>query len=106
MTLNEYLKENPNSSVETMENLFSVGCVIDTVSGDTFPMMADSSIGFDEPMNVMDMDFSDDSYEWYNSLDVVDKQIVDNVCEKLWGSRMSNEEAEWLEGKVEIAMGI
>ena len=48
MTLNEYLKENPNSSVETMENLFSVGCVIDTVSGNTFPMMADSSIGFDE----------------------------------------------------------
>ena len=40
MTLNEYLKENPNSSVETMENLFSVGCVIDTVSGNTFPMMA------------------------------------------------------------------
>ena len=71
-----------NSSVETMENLFSVGCVIDTVSGNTFPMMADSSIGFDESTNVMDMDFNDDSYEWYNSLDVVDKQIVDNVCEK------------------------
>ena len=48
------------------------------------------------------MDFNDDSYEWYNSLDVVDKQIVDNVCEKF----MSNEEAEWLEGKAEIAMGI
>ena len=45
-------------------------------------MMADSSIGFDESTNVMDMDFNDDSYEWYNSLDVVDKQIVDNVCEK------------------------
>ena len=51
MTLNEYLKQNPNSSVETMENLFSVGCVIDTVSGNTFPMMADSSIGFDESTN-------------------------------------------------------
>ena len=102
MTLNEYLKENPNSSVETMENLFSVACVIDTVSGDTFPMMADSSIGFDEPMNVMDMDFNDDSYEWYNSLDVVDKQIVDNVC----GKFMSNEEAEWLIGKAEIHYGI
>ena len=37
-----------------------------------------------------------------NNLDVVDKQIVDNVCEKF----MSNEEAEWLEGKAEIAMGI
>ena len=102
MTLNEYLKQNTNSSVETMELLFSVGCVIDTVSGNTFPMMADSSIGFDEPTNVMDMDFNDDSYEWYNSLDVVDKQIVDNVCEKF----MSNEEAEWLVSKVEVEMGI
>ena len=104
MTLNEYLKRNPNSSVETMENLFSVGCVIDTVSGNTFPMMADSSIGFDEPTNVMDMDFEDgrDAYEWYNSLDVVDKQIVDNVC----GKFMSNEEAEWLIGKAEIHYGI
>ena len=102
MTLNEYLKQNTNSSVETMELLFSVGCVIDTVSGNTFPMMADSSIGFDEPTNVMDMDFNDDSYEWYNSLDVVDKQIVDNVC----GKFMSNEEAEWLIGKVETHYGI
>jgi hypothetical protein len=104
MTLNEYLKENPNSSVETMENLFSVGCVIDTVSGNTFPMMVDSSIGFDEPTNVMDMDFEDgrDSYEWYNSLEFGDKEIVDSVC----GKFMSNEEAEWLEGKAEVAMGI
>ena len=47
MTLNEYLKENPNSSVETLENLFSVGCVIDTFNGNTFPMMADNTIGFD-----------------------------------------------------------
>jgi len=52
----------------------------------------------------MDMDFEDgrDAYEWYNSLDVVDKQIVDNVC----GKFMSNEEAEWLVSKVEVGMGI
>jgi len=104
MTLNEYLKENPNSSTETLKNLFSVGCVIDTANGNTFPMMADSSIGFDEPYNVMWMDFEGGrgSYEWYHTLTFGDKEIVDSVVEKF----MSNEEAEWLEGKAEIAMGI
>jgi hypothetical protein len=104
MTLNEYLKENPNSSVETLKNLFSVGCVIDTFNGNTFPMMADNTIGFDEPVNVMDMDFNDgrDSYEWYNSLAWGEKEIVDIVCKRF----MLSDEADWLVGKVEVGMGI
>ena len=102
MTLNEYLKQNPNSSVETMENLFSVGCVIDTVNGNTFPMMADNTIGFNEPMNVMDMDFNDDSYEWYNTLAWGEKEVVDIVCKRF----MLSDEADWLVGKVEVEMGI
>ena len=102
MTLNEYLKENPNSSVENMENLFSVGCVIDTVNGNTFPMMADNTIGFNEPMNVMDMDFNDDSYEWYNTLAWGEKEVVDIVCKRF----MLSDEADWLVGKVEVEMGI
>ena len=102
MSLNEYLKENPNSSTETLENLFSVGCVIDTVNGNTFPMMADNTIGFDEPMNVMDMDFNDDSYEWYNTLAWGEKEVVDDVCKRF----MTSEEAEWLVGKVEMSMAI
>ena len=102
MTLNEYLKENPNSSVKTLENLFSVGCVIDTVNGNTFPMLADSTIAFDEPVNVMDMDFNDDSYEWYNTLAWGEKEIVDIVCKRF----MLSDEADWLVGKVEVGMGI
>lgn len=102
MSLNEYLKENPNSSVGTLENLFSVGCVIDTANGNTFPMLGDSTIGFDEPVNVMDMDFNDDSYEWYNTLAWGEKEVVDDVCKRF----MTSEEAEWLVGKVEMSMGI
>ena len=102
MSLNEYLKENPNSSTETLENLFSVGCVINTVNGNTFPMMADNTIGFNEPMNVMDMDFNDDSYEWYNTLAWGEKEVVDIVCKRF----MLSDEADWLVGKVEVEMGI
>ena len=85
MNLNEYLKENPNSSSKTLKELDSVGCVIDTANGNTFPMMADNSIGFDEEYNVMDMNFHDgrDSYEWYNTLDTNDKELVDGVVDYL-----------------------
>ena len=81
MTLNEYLIEN-DRKIGDLVNLFSVGTVLDKVNGDTFPMMNDSTIGFDEPMNLMDMDdFS--SSEWFDSLAFGDKEIVDEVVKDL-----------------------
>ena len=81
MTLNEYLIEN-DRKIGDLVNLFSVGTVLDKVNGDTFPMMNDSTIGFDEPMNLMDMDdFS--SSEWFDSLAFGDKEIVDEVVDYL-----------------------
>ena len=93
MTLNEYLIEN-DRKIGDLVNLFSVGTVLDKVNVDTFPMMNDSTIGFDEPMNLMDMDdFS--SSEWFDSLGFGDDTIVDEVIDNLT-------ETNYLEPKAEL----
>ena len=82
MNLKTYLETN-GREVGDLPNLFSVGTVLDTVSGDTFPMLPGGAIGFDESMNLMDMDISDDSFNWYNSLANSDKEVVDEVMDEL-----------------------
>ena len=82
MNLNDYLIDN-DRKIGDLVNLFSVGSVLDKVSGDTFPMLPGGAIGFDESMNLMDMDISDDSFDWYNSLANSDKEVVDEVMDEL-----------------------
>ena len=82
MNLETYLETN-DREVGDLTNLFSVGTVLDTVSGDTFPMLAGGAIGFESPMNLMDMDISEDSFDWYNSLANSDKEVVDEVMDEL-----------------------
>ena len=99
MTLNDYLIEN-DRKIGDLVNLFSVGAVLDKVSGDTFPMMNDGDIGFDEPMNIMDMkDDMFSSQEWFDSLGFGDDTIVDEVIDNLT-------EADYLEMKAELHYGI
>ena len=99
MTLNDYLIEN-DRRIGDLVNLFSVGAVLDKVSGDTFPMMNDGDIGFDEPMNIMDMkDDMFSSQEWFDSLGFGDDTIVDEVIDNL-------NEADYLEMKAELHYGI
>ena len=99
MTLNDYLIEN-DRKIGDLVNLFSVGAVLDKVSGDTFPMMADGDIGFDEPMNVMDMkDDMFSSQEWFDSLGFGEDTIVDEVIDNLT-------EVDYLEMKAELHYGI
>ena len=82
MNLNEYLIEN-DRHIGDITFLYSVGTALDKVSGDTFPMLVGGKIGVDEPMNLMEMDISDDSWEWYNSLAFGDKLVVDEVMDDL-----------------------
>ena len=82
MNLNDYLIDN-DRKIGDLVNLFSVGSVLDKVSGDTFPMLHGGAIGFDESMNLMDMDISDDSFDWYDSLANSDKEVVDEVMDEL-----------------------
>jgi len=83
MNLNEYLIENDRHLGDVVL-LFSVGTALDKISGDTFPMLVGGKIGFDEPMNIMDMD--DDRFsssEWFDSLAFGEKLIVDEVMDEL-----------------------
>ena len=99
MSLNEYLIEN-DIKIGDLVNLFSVGAVLDKVSGDTFPMMNDGDIGFDEPMNIMDMkDDMFSSQEWFDSLGFGEDTIVDEVIDNLT-------ESDYWESKAEIHYGI
>ena len=93
-TLYEYLIEN-DRHIGDVVLLFSVGTALDKISGDTFPMLVGGKIGVDEPMNLMEMDISDDSWEWYNSLAFGEKEIVDEVMDNL-----SYE--EWVLGKLNV----
>ena len=84
MNLNEYLIEN-DKPIGDVVILNSVGTALDKVSGDTYPVYVDGGITFDDrdKGNLMDMDISDDSYEWYRALSVTDKKIVDEVMDEL-----------------------
>ena len=82
MNLNDYLIEN-DRHIGDIALLFSVGTALDKVSGDTFPMLIGGKIGFESPMNLMDMDISNESKEWYNSLAFGEKGIVDEVMDDL-----------------------
>jgi hypothetical protein len=82
MNLNDYLIEN-DRHIGDVALLFSVGTALDKVSGDTFPMLVGGKIGVEEPMNLMDMDISYDSKEWYDSLAFGEKEIVDEVMDEL-----------------------
>ena len=82
MNLETYLETN-NRDIGDVTLLFSVGTALDKISGDTFPMLVGGKIGVDEPMNLMEMDISDDSWEWYNSLAFGEKEIVDEVMDNL-----------------------
>ena len=97
MNLKEYLRSGhtDNDGVHhdwsnfDLELLPSVGCVINNKNGDTFPLMADDSIDFDDPMNVVEM-WNDqfNSEEWFNSLHTCDKPVVNKVLMNLLQSKV------------------
>ena len=79
MNLEKYL-ETTGYTTDDLSFLPSVGAVINNKDGDVFPIMADNSIEFTDPMNVKDMyedQFS--SEEWFTSLYTCDKPVVYNT---------------------------
>ena len=58
-------------------NLSSVGTVLDTETGDTYPMDLDGMPVIDESMNIMDMyDDMFSSQEWFDSLSTGDLNTI------------------------------
>jgi hypothetical protein len=65
-------------------NLSSVGTVLDTETGDTYPMDLDGMPVIDESMNIMDMyDDMFSSQEWFDSLSTEDLDTVLDVYSTL-----------------------
>jgi len=83
MNLTEYM-DTTGFTTKDLSLLPSVGCVINTQNGDTFPIMSDDNIDFSDSMNVKEM-YNDqfNSEEWFNSLHTCDKPVVNMVLEKL-----------------------
>ena len=83
MNLNEYLNST-GFSTKHLELLPSVGSVINTKTGDVFPIMADDNIDFTDGMCVVEM-WNDqfNSEEWFKSLHTCDKPVVNKVLMNL-----------------------
>ena len=87
MNLNEYLTDN-NFEKKDLTILFSVGCVLNTVNGDTFD--------FDDPMNIVTDEMDD---FWFESLGWNEDVVVEDTINHL-------KEVEHLEMKAELHYGI
>ena len=77
---------NLNKDKENLELLPSVGAVINNKTGDVFDIMADNTIDFNDPSNVLEM--WDDQFnceEWFNALHTLDRSVVDRVLKNLLG---------------------
>ena len=132
MNLETYLETN-NFNKNDLTILFSVGCVLNTKTGDTFPIMADDTFDFEDGMNVVTDEF--DAYWWENlgkwkpeerlvletienindepydhSIDTIDPDESElpgpNPNTYGYNDTISDEEVDWLESKAELAMGI
>jgi len=79
MNLETYLKTN-NFEKKDLTILFSVGCTLNTKTGDTFPLMADGTIDFsdDEKMNIVTDELDK---HWWDSLAKwrADEEIVEDT---------------------------
>tara|TARA_B100000287_G_scaffold61769_1_gene53910 strand:+ start:432 stop:809 length:378 start_codon:yes stop_codon:yes gene_type:complete len=99
MNLETYLKEN-NYEKKDLTILFSVGCALNVKTGDTFPLMADDTIDFDDVMNVVTDEF--DEY-WWETLATWngDKQIVEDTIKNVKQQIKTNLEVPGFEGTME-----
>ena len=99
MNLETYLKEN-NYEKKDLTILFSVGCALNVKTGDTFPLMADDTIDFNDVMNVVTDEF--DEY-WWETLATWngDKQIVEDTIKNVKQQIKTNLEVPGFEGTME-----
>ena len=75
---------NLNKDKENLELLPSVGAVINNKTGDVFDIMADNTIDFNDPSNILEM-WNDqfNCEEWFNALHTLDRSVVDRVINNL-----------------------
>ena len=69
---------------ENLELLPSVGAVINNKTGDVFDIMADNTIDFNDPSNILEM-WNDqfNCEEWFAALHTLDRSVVDRIINNL-----------------------
>lgn len=75
---------NIMNTKENLELLPSVGAVINTKNGDVYDIMADNTIDFNDPSNILEM-WNDqfNCEEWFNALHTLDRSVVDRIINNL-----------------------
>ena len=75
---------NLNKDKENLELLPSVGAILNTKNGDVYDLMADNTIDFNDPSNILEM-WNDqfNCEEWFNALHTLDRSVVDRVINNL-----------------------
>ena len=68
---------NIMNTKENLELLPSVGAVINNKTGDVFDIMADNTIDFNDPSNILEM-WNDqfNCEEWFNALHTLDLSLI------------------------------
>ena len=69
---------------KNLELLPSVGAILNTKNGDVYDLMADNTIDFNDPSNIVEM-YNDqfNCEEWFTSLHTLDKSVVDRTLKNL-----------------------
>ena len=82
--------------------LSSVGCVIDKTTGITFPIHADDTIDWDGGTHIHDIE----NEEWFDNLSQNDIDFIEDILGNPTENLLDDTEADYLEMKAELAMGI
>ena len=89
----------------SLVNLNSVGCVINSNNGLVCSVMADGSIDLDDLSNACHVNDIENE-EWFDALSQEDIDIIEDILGNPTENLLDDTEADYLEMKAELAMGI
>ena len=89
----------------SLVNLNSVGCVINSNNGLVCSVMADGSIDLDDLSNACHVNDIENE-EWFDALSQEDIDIIEDILGIPTDTLLDDTEADYLEMKAELAMGI
>ena len=89
----------------SLVNLNSVGCVINSNNGLVCSVMADGSIDLDDLSNACHVNDIENE-EWFDALSQEDIDIIEDILGNPTDTLLDDTEADYLEMKAELAMGI
>ena len=89
----------------SLVNLNSVGCVINSNNGLVCSVMADGSIDLDDLSKACHVNDIENE-EWFDALSQEDIDIIEDILGNPTDTLLDDTEADYLEMKAELAMGI